>query len=175
MISLGLGDIAGFPFLQPPDSRGIKDGLDLLAELGAVALREPQGPTGSRQPVITKIGKQLAQLPIDPRLARMVLESGKHGVTREVIAIVAALSIQVPRERPLEKRPQPDTAHARFTDPTSDFLTLLNLWNYLKRKEKELSGNQFRRMCRAEYLNFLRIREWMDVYRQLNGWRSRSG
>ena len=97
----------------------------------------------------------------------MVIESGKHGVTREVMAIVAGLSIQDPRERPLEKRPQADTAHARFTDPTSDFLTLLNLWNYLKTKEKELSGNQFRRMCQAEYLNFLRIREWMDVYRQL--------
>ncbi|MEO7005807.1 MAG: ATP-dependent RNA helicase HrpA, partial [Terrimesophilobacter sp.] len=159
MISLGLGDIAGFPFLQPPDSRGIKDGLDLLAELGAVG--------HGAQPVITKIGKQLAQLPIDPRLARMVIESGKHGVTREVIAIVAALSIQDPRERPLEKRPQADTAHARFTDPTSDFLTLLNLWNYLKGTEKELSGNQFRRLCRSEYLNFLRVREWADVYRQL--------
>jgi ATP-dependent helicase HrpA len=187
MISLGLGDIASFPFLQPPDSRGIKDGLDLLAELGAVSarpfdpsnLRQAQGgpgaggprlrgaPAQGAGPTITKIGKQLAQLPIDPRLARMVLESGKHGVTREVIAIVAALSIQDPRERPLEKRPQADTAHARFTDRTSDFLTLLNLWNYLKGKEKELSGNQFRRMCHEEYLNFLRIREWADVYRQL--------
>ncbi|GAB3037659.1 ATP-dependent RNA helicase HrpA [Parafrigoribacterium mesophilum] len=163
MISLGLGDIASFPFLQPPDSRGIKDGLDLLAELGAVSGRSARAP----KPIITKIGKQLAQLPIDPRLARMVIESGKHGVTREVIAIVAALSIQDPRERPLEKRPQADTAHARFTDPTSDFLTLLNLWNYLKKKEKELSGNQFRRLCRNEYLNFLRVREWADVYRQL--------
>ncbi|MEO7372795.1 MAG: ATP-dependent RNA helicase HrpA, partial [Terrimesophilobacter sp.] len=163
MISLGLGDIASFPFLQPPDSRGIKDGLDLLAELGAVGLRQGH----DAEPVITKIGKQLAQLPIDPRLARMVIESGNHGVTREVIAIVAALSIQDPRERPLEKRPQADTAHARFTDPTSDFLTLLNLWNYLKRQEKELSGNQFRRLCRSEYLNFLRVREWADVYRQL--------
>ena len=157
MISLGLGDIASFPFLQPPDSRGIKDGLDLLSELGAVTA----GPT------ITRIGKQLAQLPIDPRLARMVIESKQHGVTREVMAIVAGLSIQDPRERPLDRRPQADQSHARFVDPTSDFLTLLNLWNYLKTQEKELSGNQFRRMCRSEYLNYLRIREWSDVYRQL--------
>jgi ATP-dependent helicase HrpA len=160
MISLGLGDIANFPFLQPPDSRGIKDGLDLLRELGAIS-----GPAG--EPAITKIGKQLSQLPLDPRLARMVVESGKYATTREVMAIVAGLSIQDPRERPLEKRPQADTAHARFTDPTSDFLTLLNLWNYVKTKEEELSSNQFRRLCKAEYLNFLRIREWADVYRQL--------
>ncbi|WP_349901929.1 ATP-dependent RNA helicase HrpA [Parafrigoribacterium humi] len=157
MISLGLGDIQSFPFLQPPDSRGIKDGLDLLKELGAV----------SKDDAITRIGKQLAQLPIDPRLARMVVESKTQGTTREVMAIVAALSIQDPRERPLEKRPQADQAHARFIDKTSDFLTLLNLWNYLKTKEKELSGNQFRRLCKAEYLNFLRVREWFDVYRQL--------
>ncbi|HEY9498493.1 MAG TPA: ATP-dependent RNA helicase HrpA, partial [Terrimesophilobacter sp.] len=160
MISLGLGDIANFPFLQPPDSRGIKDGLDLLRELTAIS-----GPAA--EPAITKIGKQLSQLPLDPRLARMVVESGKYGTTREVMAIVAGLSIQDPRERPLEKRPQADTAHARFTDPTSDFLTLLNLWNYLKEKERELSGNQFRRLCKTEYLNFMRVREWADVYGQL--------
>ncbi len=157
MISLGLGDIAGFPFLQPPDSRGIKDGIDLLKELGAVE--------GDSQ--ITRIGKQLTQLPIDPRLARMVVESKQHGVTREVMAIVAGLSIQDPRERPLERRPQADQAHARFVDPTSDFLTLLNLWNYLRDREKELSGNQFRRLCKSEYLNYLRVREWKDVFRQL--------
>jgi len=160
MISLGLGDIASFPFLQPPDSRGIKDGLDLLRELGAV---DGAGET----PRLTQVGKQLSQLPIDPRLARMIIESKKHGTTREVMAIVAGLSIQDPRERPLEKRPQADQSHARFTDPTSDFLSLLKLWDYLKTKEKELSGNQFRRMCRSEYLNYLRIREWEDVYKQL--------
>src|SRR5450830_1827624 len=160
MISLGLGDIASFPFLQPPDSRGIKDGLDLLRELGAVI------GTGAG-PAITRIGKQLAQLPIDPRLARMVVESKQNGVTREVMAIVAGLSIQDPRERPLEKRPQADQAHARFVDSTSDFLSLVNLWNHLEAQEKELSGNQFRRLCRGEYLNYLRVREWKDVYRQL--------
>lgn len=156
MISLGLGDIANFPFLQPPDSRGIKDGLDLLKELGAVEGTE-----------ITRIGKQLTQLPIDPRLARMVIESKQHSVTREVMVIVSALSIQDPRERPLERRPQADQAHARFVDPTSDFLTLLNLWNYLEDKQKELTGNAFRRLCKSEYLNYLRVREWKDVYRQL--------
>ena len=175
MISLGLGDIASFPFLQPPDSRGIKDGLDLLNELGAIrSLRsskgaDPSNPSSASgtENEITRTGKQLAQLPIDPRLGRMVIESKTHGTSREVIAIVAGLSIQDPRERPLDRRPQADQAHARFVDPTSDFLTLLNLWNYLKTQEKELSGNQFRRMCRSEYLNYLRIREWSDVYRQL--------
>jgi len=157
MISLGLGDIQAFPFLQPPDSRGIKDGLDLLKELGAVE--------GDAK--ITQIGKQLTLLPIDPRFARMIIESKKQGTTREVMAIVAGLSIQDPRERPLEKRTQADQQHARFADPTSDFLSLLALWNYLDDKQKELSGNQFRRLCRSEYLNFVRVREWQDVYRQL--------
>ncbi len=158
MISLGLGEIADFPFLQPPDSRGIKDGLDLLRELGAV----------EAGPRITRIGTQLSQLPIDPRLARMVIESKRHGTSREVIAIVAGLSIQDPRERPLEKRQQADEKHARFTDPTSDFLSLLGLWNHLEEQQKELSGNQFRRLCRTEFLNYLRVREWQDVYRQLS-------
>jgi len=158
MISLGLGDIQAFPFLQPPDSRGVKDGLDLLRELSAI----------SKNDEITRIGRQLSQLPIDPRLARMVVESKQHGTTREVMAIVAGLSIQDPRERPLERRAHADQLHARFVDPTSDFLTLLNLWNHLEEKRKELSGNQFRRLCKSEYLNFLRVREWQDVVRQLS-------
>ena len=157
MISLGLGDIQAFPFLQPPDSRGVKDGLELLRELQAIDVEHR----------ITKIGRQLAQLPVDPRFGRMIIESGRHGVTREVMAVVAGLSIQDPRERPLEQRAQADQAHARFTDRSSDFLTLLNLWRHLQEKERELSGNQFRRMCRAEHLNYLRVREWGDVYRQL--------
>ncbi len=171
MISLGLGEITDFPFLQPPDSRGVKDGLDLLMELGAVELGPGADDRPGRRPTtgitITKTGRKLAGLPIDPRLGRMVIESGKHGVTRDVMAIVAALSIQDPRERPLEKRPQADQSHARFTDKSSDFITLLNLWNYLKEKEKELSGSAFRRLCKAEYLNYLRVREWGDVNRQL--------
>ena len=161
MISLGLGDIAAFPFLTPPDSRGIKDGLDLLAELNAIV----QSKTG--EPVLTRIGRQLAQLPIDPRFARMVVESKRHGTSREVMAIVAGLTIQDPRERPVERRGTADEFHARFADPTSDFLTLLNLWNYLEEQQRELSSSAFRRLCKTEFLNFLRVREWQDVYRQL--------
>jgi ATP-dependent helicase HrpA len=163
MISLGLGDIAAFPFLTPPDSRGIKDGLDLLAELGAVQTRDAP----ASEPRLTKVGRDLARLPIDPRFARMVVESKRHSVSREVMAIVAGLTIQDPRERPLERRAQADQQHARFVDPTSDFLTLLNLWNYLEDKQRELSSSAFRRLCRSEFLNYLRVREWQDVYRQL--------
>ncbi|KQO62732.1 ATP-dependent RNA helicase HrpA [Curtobacterium sp. Leaf261] len=158
MISLGFGDIAAFPFLQPPDSRGIKDGLDLLRELQAV----------DKQGAITRTGKQLTRLPIDPRLGRMVLEATKQGVGREVLVIVAALSIQDPRERPLEKRAHADQLHARFTDPTSDFLTLLTLWNHLEDRQAELGSSAFRREVRAEFLNYLRIREWQDLFRQLS-------
>ncbi|HWD61927.1 MAG TPA: ATP-dependent RNA helicase HrpA, partial [Humibacter sp.] len=156
MISLGLGDIAAFPFLTPPDSRGIKDGLDLLAELGAV-----------HEGTLTKTGRTLARLPVDPRFGRMLVEAGQGGVVREVMAIVAGLTIQDPRERPLERRAQADQQHARFVDPTSDFLTLLNLWNHIEQQQKELSSSAFRRLCKAEFLNYLRIREWQDLYRQL--------
>jgi ATP-dependent helicase HrpA len=156
MMSLGLGDILAFPFLQPPDKRGVRDGLDLLAELGAVE--------GDR---LTKIGRMLTQLPVDVRFARMLVEAKQHSVVREVAAIVAGLSIQDPRERPLEKRPQADQQHARFIDPTSDFATLLNLWNHLEKQQKERSSSAFRRMCKAEYLNYLRVREWHDLYRQV--------
>ncbi|PZE87490.1 ATP-dependent RNA helicase HrpA [Curtobacterium sp. MCLR17_039] len=158
MISLGFGDIESFPFLQPPDSRGVKDGLDLLRELRAV----------DKDGRITKSGRQLTRLPIDPRLGRMVLEAGRQGVGREVIAIVSALSIQDPRERPLEKRAHADQLHARFADPTSDFLTLLSLWNHIEDQQEELSSSAFRRLCKAEFLNYLRIREWQDLYRQLS-------
>ncbi|QHC66077.1 ATP-dependent RNA helicase HrpA [Rathayibacter sp. VKM Ac-2759] len=168
MISLGLGDIASFPFLTPPDSRGIKDGLDLLTELGAIrAQGESSTRTAPAAPQLTRIGRDLARLPIDPRFGRMVIESRKHGVSREVMAIVAGLTIQDVRERPLERRAQADQQHARFVDPTSDFLTLLNLWNHLEEKQQELSSSAFRRLCKAEYLNYLRVREWQDVFRQL--------
>ncbi|WP_375401735.1 DUF3418 domain-containing protein [uncultured Amnibacterium sp.] len=157
MLSLGLGDIAGFPFLQPPDSRGIKAGLDLLRELGAL----------KTETSLTKVGHDLARLPVDPRFARMLLESRRHGRTAEVVAIVAGLTIQDPRERPVDRREQADRFHARFTDPTSDFLGLLNLWNHLQEQQRQLSGSAFRRQCRAEFLNFVRIREWQDLVRQL--------
>jgi ATP-dependent helicase HrpA len=157
MLELRLGDIREFPFLTPPDSRGIADGLDLLRELGAVDAEQR----------ITRVGRDLARLPVDPRFGRMLVEAGRQGVVREVAAIVAGLSIQDPRERPLEKRTQADAAHARFRDPGSDFISLLNLWNHLEDQQKERSGNAFRRMCKAEYLNYLRVREWQDLYRQL--------
>ena len=157
--ALGLGDITRFPFIQPPDSRGVKDGLGLLRELGAIS--DPSNPR------LTKTGKALARLPIEPRFARMLLESREANVTREVMVIVAGLTVQDPRERPLEKREKADGLHARFTDPTSDFLTLLNLWNHLEEQQKVLSSSAFRRQCKAEFLNYLRVREWQDVVRQL--------
>jgi len=156
--NLGLGDITKFPFIQPPDPRGVRDGLGLLRELGAI----DEGSTH-----LTKTGRALARLPIEPRFARMLLASRDAGITREVMVIVAGLTIQDPRERPLEKREAANQLHARFADPTSDFLTLLNLWNYLEEKQRELSSSAFRRLCRSEYLNYLRVREWQDVVRQL--------
>ncbi|TYL54496.1 ATP-dependent RNA helicase HrpA [Agromyces mariniharenae] len=162
MASLGLGAVEDFPFLTPPDTRGIRDGLDLLRELGAI---DDDGEGDG--PQLTRVGRQLARLPIEPRFARMVLESKTQGVSREVLAIVAGLTIQDPRERPLDKREQADGFHARFVDPGSDFLSLLNLWNHLEERQRELSGSAFRRMCKAEFLNYLRVREWQDLYRQL--------
>ncbi|UOQ88473.1 ATP-dependent RNA helicase HrpA [Agromyces endophyticus] len=162
MASLGLGQIEEFPFLTPPDARGIRDGLELLRELGAL----DDGAPGDG-PQLTRIGRQLSRLPIEPRFARMVLESKAQGVSREVLAIVAGLTIQDPRERPLERREEANGFHARFVDPTSDFLTILNLWNHLEAKQRELSGSAFRRMCKSEFLNYLRVREWQDLYRQL--------
>ena len=172
--SLGLGDITRFPFLQPPDQRGVKDGLGLLRELGAIqdeagsaARDDSKGAKKGESIRLTKIGQALSRLPIEPRFARMLLASKEPGLTREVMVIVAGLAIQDPRERPLLKRPQADQAHARFSDPTSDFLSLLNLWNYVEEKQKELSSSAFRRLCKQEYLNYLRIREWHDLVRQL--------
>ncbi len=159
--SLGIADIGEFPFIQPPDAKGVRDGVELLRELGAVVA------SGHGVPKLTKVGKDIAKLPIEPRFARMVIESRRLSVEREVLAIVAGLAVQDPRERPVEKRPQADTLHARFADPTSDFLSLVNLWNYLEDKRAELSSSAFRRMCKSEYLNYLRVREWADVYRQL--------
>ncbi|WP_405066808.1 ATP-dependent RNA helicase HrpA [Kribbella sp. NBC_01510] len=163
MTSIGLGDIAAFPFIDEPDKRSITDGLQLLTELGAI---EP-AKASERHRRLTPIGRQLAQIPLDPRLARMIVEADKNGCVREVMVIAAALSIQDPRERPTEAEAQAQQAHARFRDPNSDFLGFLNLWNYLKKQQKELSGNQFRRMCRSEYLNYLRVREWQDIFAQL--------
>lgn len=175
MASLGLGAVEEFPFLTPPDARGIRDGVELLRELGAIedtGLDTGPPPSGApprppQGPQLTRVGRQLARLPIEPRFARMVLESKAQGASREVLAIVAGLTIQDPRERPLERREHADAMHARFVDPTSDFLTLLNLWNHVELQQRELSGSAFRRMCRNEFLNYLRVREWQDLYRQL--------
>ncbi|MFD0687409.1 ATP-dependent RNA helicase HrpA [Actinomadura fibrosa] len=162
MTSLGLGDIAAFPFVEPPDRRNVKAGVDLLHELGAIDPAE-QDPRKR----LTPLGRRLAQLPVDPRLGRMVLEADRNGCVREVLVIAAALSIQDPRERPADQQQAADEKHRRFADPTSDFLAYLNLWNYLRERQKELSGSAFRRMCKSEFLHYLRIREWQDLHGQL--------
>ncbi|MFE8103803.1 ATP-dependent RNA helicase HrpA [Brenneria goodwinii] len=161
MTSLGLGDIAAFPFVEAPDKRNIQDGVRLLEELSAIQLAE----NGHYH--LTPLGRQLAQLPIDPRLARMVLEARRTGCVREVMVITAALSIQDPRERPLDKKQASDEKHRRFADKESDFMAFVNLWDYLREQQKALSSSQFRRLCRSDYLNYLRVREWQDVYTQL--------
>ncbi len=164
MTALGLGDMADFPFIEPPDRRSVRDGVDLLLELGALEPNEPGTRTPQR---LTDTGSRLAQLPLDPRLARMVLEAERNGVLREVLVIVAGLSVQDPRERPLEHQQAADVKHARFADPDSDFMAYLNLWRYLREQRRELSGSAYRRMIRSEYLHYLRIREWQDVHTQL--------
>ncbi|MFE1465779.1 ATP-dependent RNA helicase HrpA [Streptomyces nigra] len=162
MTAAGLGDIEKFPFIDPPDHRNIRDGVQLLQELGALdpAQKDPRKR-------LTETGRKLAQLPVDPRLARMVLEADRNGCVREVMVIAAALSIQDPRERPADKQAQADQQHARFKDETSDFLAYLNLWRYIREQQRERGSSSFRRMCKQEYLNFLRIREWQDIYSQL--------
>ncbi|MET8894826.1 ATP-dependent RNA helicase HrpA [Streptomyces albogriseolus] len=162
MTAAGLGEIEKFPFIDPPDHRNIRDGVQLLQELGALDPTQ-KDPRKS----LTQTGRKLAQLPVDPRLARMVLEADRNGCVREVMVIAAALSIQDPRERPADKQTQADQQHARFRDETSDFLAFLNLWRYIREQQKERGSSSFRRMCKQEYLNFLRIREWQDIYAQL--------
>ena len=159
MASLGLGDIEAFPFLQAPDRRQVRDGVALLHELRALdpAAAEP----------LTPLGRKLAWLPIDPRFGRMVLEADRLGCVREVIVIAAALSIQDPRERPTEQRAEADQFHARFADKTSDFLAYVNLWGYVRGLGDELSRSQLRKRCKAEFLHYLRIREWQDLVAQL--------
>ncbi len=178
MVAVGVAatpdDVASFPFVDPPDVRAVRDGVQLLTELHA--LEPTRGPRAGRgadadgtgvATRLTDVGRALAQLPMDPRLARMIVEGGRRDVAREVMIIAAALSIQDPRERPAEARELADASHARFADPTSDFLSYLNLWHYLRDKQRELSGSAFRRLCRAEYINYLRVREWQDVVGQL--------
>lgn len=167
MTAAGLGDIEKFPFIDPPDHRNIRDGVQLLQELGALDQEEKSPGEGKKGQRLTPLGRKLSQLPVDPRLARMVIEADRNGCVREVMVIAAALSIQDPRERPSEKQTQADQHHARFKDETSDFLAFLNLWRYIREQQKERGSSSFRRMCKQEYLNFLRIREWQDIYAQL--------
>jgi ATP-dependent helicase HrpA len=162
MTSLGLGDIDAFPFVDPPDRRSIADGLALLHELGAI---DPDESDPRKR--LSRDGRRLAQLPIDPRYARMLLEADRAGCLDEVLVIVSALSIQDPRERPADKQQAADAMHARFADPASDFAAFLNLWRYLNEQQSALSSNQFRRRCKNEFLHYLRIREWQDLHGQL--------
>ena len=178
MLSLGFGDIAEFPFLTPPGSRDVKSAIDLLVELGAVQPARPSAGGATEAPRLTRIGRDIARMPIDPRFARMLVEASRAsadsagGVIGAVLAIVAGLSIQDVRERPSADAPQAvrdeaERMHARFADPTSDFLSILNLWNHLRAQQKELGSSAFRRLCRSEHLNYVRVREWFDVHRQL--------
>jgi len=160
MLSLDLGNISDFPFVQPPENRHITDGMRLLDELAAIE----QKHSGSK---LTKSGRVLSKFPVDPRLAKMMLTALTIGCAKQVAVIISALSIQDPRERPHEKQQAADEKHSRFKHKTSDFLSLLNLWEYVETRQKELSNNQFRKLCQKEYLSYIRIREWQDIYSQL--------
>ncbi|SDC97896.1 ATP-dependent RNA helicase HrpA [Rhodococcus tukisamuensis] len=163
MTALGLGDIAAFPFVEAPDPRAIRDGIALLEELGAI---KPAGKDAVAE--LTPVGRELAQLPVDPRMARMLAQAHNTGCLRETLIIVAALSIQDVRERPAEHQQAADEKHARFNVAGSDFLAYLKLWDYLREQRRELSSNQFRKMCKSEFLHWLRIREWQDLHGQLS-------
>ena len=164
MTALGLDDIEAFPFVDAPDKRHIQDGVKLLEELGA--FETVQSKSGEKRR-LTTVGRQLAQLPVDPRLAKMLLSAVDFGSVYEVMIIVSALSIQDPRERPTDKQQASDEKYHRFADKKSDFLAFLNLWNYVQAQQKELTKNQFRRQCQKDFLNYLRIREWQDIYQQI--------
>ncbi|QEQ59260.1 ATP-dependent RNA helicase HrpA [Haemophilus influenzae biotype aegyptius] len=164
MTALGLDDIEAFPFVDAPDKRHIQDGIKLLEELGAFEMVRTK--SGEKRQ-LTRVGRQLAQLPVDPRLAKMILSAVNFGCVYEMMIIVSALSIQDPRERPQEKQQDSDEKHRRFADKKSDFLAFLNLWRYLQEQQKESSKNQFRRQCQKDFLNYLRIREWQDIYHQI--------
>jgi ATP-dependent helicase HrpA len=160
MLALDLGDISDFPFVEPPDNRHINDGMRLLEELAAITWHNQRAK-------LTTVGQQLARFPIDPRLSKMVLTALDLNCSHDVMAIVSALSIQDPRERPLDKQQAADQAHGQFTDKKSDFVSLLNLWHYVLDQQKHLSNNQFRKLCQQQFLSYLRIREWQDIYSQL--------
>lgn len=168
-VARGPKDVENFPFVEPPETRAINDGVTLLRELGALAAARPQNGTDGATSGggLTAVGQKLAQLPVDPRLGRMIVEAGKRGCVREVMILAAALTIQDPRERPTDKQQLAAEKHNRFKDENSDFTGFLNLWNYIQEKQQELSSSAFRRMCRAEFINYLRVREWQDLFAQL--------
>lgn len=161
MLALGLGEISKFPFVQAPDQRNINDGMRLLEEIAAIKSAKEVVPT------LTPIGRNLARFPVDPRLAKMLITAETFGCAQQLAIIVAAVSIQDPRERPMEKQQASDQCHNRFKDKDSDFISLLNLWMYIKQQQKALSSNQFRQMCKKEFLSYMRIREWQDIFSQL--------
>ena len=163
MASLGLGSAEDFPFVDPPERRNIRDGIALLQELDAV---DPD-QEGTKK-WVTGVGRDLARLPVDPRMGRMLIEGAHEGRLAEVLVIVAGLSIQDPRERPMEKSEAAAQLHARFDHPTSDFVSYLSLWEYARRKRKELSSGAFRRLCIREFIHHNRTKEWMDLERQLH-------
>ena len=175
MADLDLGPVDDFPFVDPPDRKAVRDGLTVLTELGALHVDHDERPR------LTRVGRDMASLPLDPRLARMVVEGHRNGSLADVLVVVAALTVQDVRERPAEERDKADQFHRRFTDKSSDFLGYLNLWRYITEQRRELSGSAFRKMCKAEYLHWLRIREWQDLTAQLTrtcrelGWHPPSG
>ena len=161
MTALGLGQVADFPFVDPPDPRAVRDGIALLHELGAIE-------DGRGAPRLTEVGRRLASLPLDPRFGRMVLEADRNGCLREVLVIAAGLTVQDPRERPTDKQQQADALHARFADPASDFASYLKLWQHVQDQQDALSSSGFRRLCKSEFLHYLRVREWQDLHGQLS-------
>ena len=172
MIAIGVvrepGDISRFPFVQPPASRAINDGVNLLRELGALTERSPRkGRGGNNSATLTAIGRAMAAFPVDPRLARMIIEGGRRNCAKEMMVLAAALTIQDPRERPADVRAEADAMHARFVDDTSDFSSFLLLWDYINEQQAALSSSQLRKMCHREFINYLRIREWQDLFAQL--------
>jgi ATP-dependent helicase HrpA len=162
MAFMGLGDIASFPFVDPPDLRSIRDGVALLEELRAV---DPAAE--GTDAWLTPIGKQLSVLPVDPRLGRMLIEAAELGAVNELTIIAAALSIVDPRERPQDKTEQARAAHAEFAHPESDFGGWLKLWDFLREEKSTRSSSRFRKLCKENFLNWLRVREWQDIRAQL--------
>jgi ATP-dependent helicase HrpA len=160
MLALGLGDIASFGFVQPPDSRNINDGFRLLEEIQAISRH--QGKVK-----LTPLGRQIARLPIDPRYARMVIAGAENNALMEVMVIAAGLSIQDPRERPQDKRQQADEKHSLFADKESDFIALWNIWTHFREQQNMNSQSQVRKWCKAYFINYLRMREWQDIVSQL--------